>query len=595
MDIYSVNKVIGVIEQELSEKHVRIKPIALRSDKGETTRLSEQDALRLFPPKGYVFEPSFFQNFKFLKDEVIAFHVDQNLRAEGDLDKFRIHPEKHQSVKQFGHIGRMINGFAKKNLTLDLSLLSVDGDSSDGEFWGITDKYIVGKLRMKNGKIEPAHNNRIKVWDREDSIVIEYKKAVRIEKLPEESPMILDCMDDRQLFEWFRAKLKVIDSDYVQMFDLKAKWRDELPKLFPQLDEEQKEVDQIRFRRIEHKFNAYNFSFEELKKLSTFSAELKTSFEQALTNHKLELQNNFLDLQEQYQKQIDEKATVITNKNSEIQSLEDRTTNLKRTLNDLENSKERILQDFSIIKDVLGPRRLTTPDSDSFLIESVSPPENSTRLASPEQFISKIKFQLSAHKLNSNYASRIIEAMSSYRALFIADIRLGISFAKATANAKFIIQQTEPDWLRFKDFWHNGLSAIWHSAHTRPEEFHFLFIQDINLASPECYARPLLDCICGIRSQIPLGKNRYPDNLWIMATKAPTDQPKIGLPLNESTFPSWGAIGFKDGLRNENKTNIDDIPGFLSPSSLQAFKDIDFIAEEFEARIKSDLKKVFDE
>jgi hypothetical protein len=262
MDIYAINKVIGIIEHELSEKHVRIKAIALKSEKGETTKLSEQDALRLFPPKGYIFEPVFFQNFKFHKDEVIAFHVDQNTRAEGDLDKFRIHPEKHQGVKSFGHAVRIINGFVKKNLTVDVSLLSVDGDNTDGEFWGMTDKFLIGKLRMKNGKLEPAHYNRIKVWDREDSVLIEHKKIIRIEKLPQGESMILDCLDDRQLFEWFRTKLKVIDADYVQMFDLKAKWREEMPKLFLQLDQEQKEVDQIRFKRIENKFNAYRFSFE---------------------------------------------------------------------------------------------------------------------------------------------------------------------------------------------------------------------------------------------------------------------------------------------------------------------------------------------
>ncbi len=594
MDIYSTNKVIGVIEQELSEKHVRIKVVALKSDKGEITKLSEQDALRFFPPKGYIFEPGFFMNFKFQRDEVITFHVDQNARADGDLDKFRIHPDKHQGVKSFGHSVRIIKSFAKKNLTVDLSLLSVDGDTSDGEFWGITDKYIIEKLRLKNGKLEAAHHNRIKVWDRQDSILIEHKKTVRIEKLPQGNAMVLDCMDDKQLFEWFRAKLKAIDFDYVQMFDLKAKWREEIPQMFPQLEEEQKEVDQIRFKRIEGKFNTYRFSFEEIKTLSNISTELKNCFEQSIANYKDEMQKYFTGQLEAYQNELAEKAQIIDMRKSEIDSLQHKTQQLIMNINELETSKTRILKDFSIIKDVLQSDGATERDGEAFVMQFVQKDIDSLLLEDHNQIISRISFQLGKQKLNSQYASRLLEMVTVCHAFFVKDIRLGIAFACATGNARYVIQQVEPDWLRFKDFWHNGLGALWKSAHSHPEQFHFLLLQDINLASPECYARPLLDSICGVREQIPFGKTKYPNNLWIIATKASTEHPKIGLPLIESSFPGWGAIGYKDGLRNENKVTVDDIMGFFTPLTFSSFKNDDAI-EETEARIKSELKKVFDE
>jgi hypothetical protein len=319
-------------------------------------------------------------------------------------------------------------------------------------------------------------------------------------------------------------------------------------------------------------------------------------FEQSIANHKDEMQRYFTDQLEAHQRQIDEKAKIIDNQKSEIESLLDKSQNLVKNIRDLETSKVRILEDFSIIKEVLRyDSGLDEKASESYVIEMIQAKGDTKHLEDKDQIKSRVSFQLTQQKLNSHYALPLIETVSVYRAFFASDIRLAISFAHATGNAKYIIQQTEPQWLTFKDFWHSGLGAIWNSAHKYPDQFHFLLLQDINLASPECYARPLLDSICGIRNNIPFGKTRYPNNLWIIATKASTDQPKIGLPLHENTFPCWGAIGFKDGLLNQNKIAIDDIPGFLIPSSLSLFRNNSDDSEGFEARVKNDLKKVFDE
>ena len=115
-----------------------------------------------------------------------------------------------------------------------------------------------------------------------------------------------------------------------------------------------------------------------------------------------------------------------------------------------------------------------------------------------------------------------------------------MSYAATTNNAFYIIQQIEPDWLHFSDFWKNGLGAIWKSAHDYPDKLHFLFLEDINMSSPECYARPLLDMITGIRMLIPFGKTQYPGNLKIIATKISTENPEIGLPLIRTNFHGMG-------------------------------------------------------
>ena len=53
-------------------------------------------------------------------------------------------------------------------------------DFSDGVFFGLTDKYVVGKLRAKKGIIEPALHHRIQIWDREEQNIIENDNCYRL-------------------------------------------------------------------------------------------------------------------------------------------------------------------------------------------------------------------------------------------------------------------------------------------------------------------------------------------------------------------------------------------------------------------------------
>jgi hypothetical protein len=171
---------------------------------------------------------------------------------------------------------------------------------------------------------------------------------------------------------------------------------------------------------------------------------------------------------------------------------------------------------------------------------------------------------------------------------------LGIAFAEAVGNTNYIIQQVEPDWLHFSDFWKNGLGAIWHSAHNHPEILHFLFLEDINLSSPECYARPLFDVINGIRKHIPYGKTAYPENLKIFATKASTVEPEIGLPLIEKTFEGWGAVGFNDKLYETSDSDYKSLSGFIISESLNLFQPDEFEIKDIKLAVKQDFKNLFE-
>ena len=182
-----------------------------------------------------------------------------------------------------------------------------------------------------------------------------------------------------------------------------------------------------------------------------------------------------------------------------------------------------------------------------------------------------------------------------FNGILIEDISYGIALAKAFGNAKYLIQQVGPDWMEFKQLWENGLSEIWRSSHDNPDIIHILLLEDINLSSPECYARPLTDVMQGIRPRLPYAKNGMPENLKILATKIPFEEPPIGLPLYQTIFKAWGVVGFR------NKSQADKPPtmtqglddGYFSFRSIQQFTPDEFEKDNVEEDVKAEYEYVF--
>jgi hypothetical protein len=118
-----------------------------------------------------------------------------------------------------------------------------------------------------------------------------------------------------------------------------------------------------------------------------------------------------------------------------------------------------------------------------------------------------------------------------------------------TNNCRIIIQQVEADWLKFERLYYNSLQYVWETAHQEPSVIHFLVLEDINLAGIECYGKPLLDMLDGVRLKLPGCETAWPENLWIIASFLPADGERaIGLPLSQTTFRQWGYIPFESAI-----------------------------------------------
>lgn len=611
---FEKHRVIGRIEYALGQdkSSARIKVLGIVDDNGSIIYLNDNQSSNIFQHNGFIFAPGLLKNTKYEISGIYEFNIQKNLRAI-DLEDIYIIDRQSITIKGFKAV--LIDGFKFNYDYVDISKLTIKDKSITGLFYGIANNYIIGKFQVRNGNLE-TEENKLKVWDKSDCKCIVHNNNYHLLSEPEGEYFLLDCLDDNLLFDWFRGQIKEIDPPLFQKLNTSTNWKTKIPSLFDKLPLENAEIEKIRLKRIERKISHIEFTWNEiiefreqspsLKKVfndaikthiedfkSEYSKELK-EFEDEIIRQKREKTIDFEKLEQEAKTKIAALNTEINKKQTEAQKAFAEYEQAKLRLIEIEKEKSRIISDFGIIKEVLSLSGATmnSISESSYILEEVVVEHG--EILSFKDFINNIQYYLSDFKRNPDIAKRIFETMLVYKALFIKDIRIALSVIKASGNAKYIIQHTEPDWLHFKDFWNNGLSIIWNSAHENPEIPHFFVLEDINLSSPECYARPLLDVIASIRSKIPFDGTSFPNNLFIFATKASSQNPTIGLKLYKETFPDWGSIAFNYDLNRISSKVFSLINGKID-TSVFSFDNMESDIDEIKISVIAEYELLFDE
>lgn len=609
MDFQDKIYTVGIIDKILSGDHCRVKIVATKDHKNINV-LTQEESEELFPPIGNVFGMAFFKNYPDFKQyDLIDLECVRNKRIDEEDSVNDLFMISNGSVKTHFIKTLPISNIVIDNHSIDLNKLQIDRSNLSGDFYGYTSTKIYGKFRFQDGHITAVNKKRIYVWDKSECKIFEYENRIFLLEEPDCERLVLDSMNNNQLFEWFRDYLKNVNLDYVTKLDTSTKWRTKIPLLFKELDEESSSLDKNRLERFEDKLMNISLSIADIRDFVEKSKNLKEIFDQAIERHKEEFKQEYVEKLEAYeiecdekklqkkkevdkiQKLIEEKEHILHLKNNEIKELDVKLENINI-------NKERILSDFAIVKDVLSINGSTidinSTEEDSYILEEVERIPNSIEVNNLDDYTHLLKIELSRYQKSPNVAERIVDLLSVFRAIFINSIELGIAIVESTGEAKFIIQHVEPDWLHFKDFWNNGLGAIWNSAQYNPNILHFLILEDINMSSPECYARPLLDVIRGVRKRIPYAKTVFPENLKILATKASTEEPEIGLKLNKDTFYNWGAIGFSIDMDKVSSEIFKKTDGYLSLDNLISFKPDELSVEELLCGLENEYDNLFD-
>ncbi len=596
----------GVISKRKGEISGQIKALALIDENIKISKkLDEEGSLECFPPSGYVFAPSLHSEEDNLEvGDSVIFRFEENKQKKNDEhDSFIISPN---TLSKKGHkIYKIPAEFTGDENFLRINELQDFLNLSDNIFFFLgTSDSVTGDFKVINGEIRPKVGKEAKVWRISDCNIIEWEDAVFLYDIPgsETGYTYIDCMDSKQLSEWFREQLKKIEPSFIKQLDDTTKWREELPKKFDDVDAHINELNKTRLKRIMAILESIEFTRGEIEVLSENYHDFKKIYEKKIEDFKEEYRNEF---NKEFEEERNKRNQEISDKKKEIQKLEndiskrkkeltkldDLTAEHKKTLNHLETNKERLLKDFSIFKSVINPNVIQPAISSnsvlSYLIEEEKP--LGTPIDRKEDFLKRLKYFLNRYKVKEEISKRLLDVAAAFRCFFVPEISFAIAFAEAAGNTKYIIRQVEPDWLHFKNFWENGLGVLWDSSHKEPDVLHLLVLEDINLASPECWGRPLFDILAGLRKKIPYGNTSWPSNFKIAATLLPSDNPKIGLPLYKQTFSHWGAVRVDD-FRSNQTGSLNLKEGYIMPQQLDEWK-----PDELEINLmRDDISRIMD-
>lgn len=598
-------EIVGCIQHKISEQHAKIKVLGYIDEQQIFCRLSEEQSIAYFPPHGYVFEPGFFRNYPYSEGDFISFYAELNQKTdpESDNDVYKIE-YKCPDVNLIGECYRELNNFIIEDGALDVEKLSVkhnqEDNLDDGEFYGITDKYIIGKFSIEDNIISASNKSDVKVWKLNEDNLLWCGDYSCLISIPKDHLFVLDCLNYKGILDWFRKQLRCKNTKYIEYLDRETSWKKDLLSSFACVGEEVKQINTIRYNRIVKMFDVIELDNHAIKDIIDYSDNFKELFINEVERHKneyiqheiekdnldlLDFKNRIeeekaeIDIQfDEYKKKIETSEAILQKKNDEL-------IQINQSISDLTEHKERIIQDFHIVKEVLGIQTSNSNNNnqmhnENYVLTDISRGKESVPQQSGDT-IAEIAYILNEYKMNPKYAIRLYPCIMNMKASLIGDIRIGIAIAKASHNASFLVLPVEPDWLHFDDLWNHGLAQIWHSAHENKDRLFFLILQDVNMSSPECYLRPINNILSGLVDTLPLSHLSFPKNLRILATIASSEDPEIGLTINKDTFKEWGAVGFND-------LSCKEFTKLTSPEKDTFLKSFSTKMEEYE---KTDLSR----
>ena len=269
--------------------------------------------------------------------------------------------------------------------------------------------------------------------------------------------------------------------------------------------------------------------------------------------------------------QLEEKKLDIEILDETIASKKKEIDNVETMLKKVNERKNDIVSDFTIIKEVLGVgvSAGTVDNSEAsskkaLNIEGIDQADEECIMFNA--YKKSLEDTLKANKIPHNNASTIADMLVEYKTMLVPDIAYAMSIIHAAQRCLYAIEYVNVGWKSFDDLWKDGLVGIVQHCEAEPGMMHFLILQNINLSYIPNYMQPLVDIQMGISSTFPQGLS-FPKNLRILCTLADGDV----LPMSDKCLSYIGCIEneSKEIHISQFKTAYNPKYGFLSPSKLE--------------------------
>lgn len=601
------SRIIGFIEPLINSDNARVTVVGYKNPNGDYTALDRSKAKSIFFPEGKVFAPKFQfdrEGYNVSPNSFVEFSVRTSLKdASFKGDEYimdyagKIIAKSFTSIITIKYQTSLESGF----ITQDELAACIDKEELkklNGYFLLRSGNYLYGLFRYDalSDSIRPVKGKETNTYEIDESIYqdncIKMNQSEyfigNLNNFPFKQVGIIDCMDDRQIGEWFKDQLKSC-AEAEKLLTIKKEVFQNFASKFKETNDV---IDEIRLVRAKGKLDSLEFTFKEIKELLDSDSSLTQVLNDTLKQMKDEYQSSWASTLEASKTALNNEITTLTKQRDKLKadtdSIQTKYSEKEKALDTAFQEKKSKLD--AQIKELEAMRneakaqvpQLAKTSFDSIEIEPIKFEKIGSSFTKLEEEEGYVFSYLLKGNLELESIPEVIKAqfnidapLFTNRACFIPSVSWAYYYAKAVRNSKLFIMHVEHDWLHYKDFMNNGLVSVLEACYEDEETNHVLVLDSLNLTQPECGLQPFLDVISGYSIIIPgIGKT-FPKNLKVLATiQDYHENNRIGLPLNSRTYAAWGRVATSDDklIIESNVLDCSENIGYFEPKDLLVSK-----------------------
>jgi hypothetical protein len=526
----NIQKAIGRIADPKGENSCRIEVLSFKKNDVNITDRVEIRAT--FPPQGFVFAPNFFDNFDLDINSIIEFTTSSFApTSKGDHhDAVLMDPKK--PVKPAGvRVFHLPPSVLFNDHSFNQPQLKTFIKEELSHFYIRVNNFLYGPFKSTNHEVIPKQGMQVNKYNLVKEYNVDGNTYILFEPIDLVAP--IDCMTQTQLADFFKKQIRNLE------------WTPDINQLKKVLEAQPlQDLDQFRMQRLVANLDAFSLTLDEINSLLSLSPEFKTFYQSALAKAndeiKKEMVTPFLEEKNKLQQSVNSLTTNINKLKKEEDTSAAKLEKLQKDVAFMSSEKERLINDIRTHAIINSNN---TSSSKLFTYEEQVFSNQTEDYANLDEYINLVNNSIQTNENGkSRYAHKIINQFKAYKCFLCNEVQIIIQLARLSNNCRVLIQQVEPDWLKFESLYKNGLEYIWKVAHNNPQILHFFILEDLNLASIECYGRPLLDMVNGIRHKLPATDLPWPCNLWVFGLPLQNKGEDFGLSLMKKTFDNWGGF-----------------------------------------------------
>ena len=554
---YEQYRVVGLVEDKLGD-NATITVIGYCDDNLFVFHpLNNAEVLELFPTRGKVFAFRFNLDYKHLKGSIVCLCVQPSNKDDRERYVWNWDAE----VFEYGQKIYTLKGVLSEDSQHNYEILKNNGLLEIN-----SDILVYSGSRVY--QIIPDNSDRVlKYWDASslEIVTVDGNKYFVGISLPKHDGL-LDITNDEQLANWYLSK--VVKKKWSGIVQAQSFRNSE--SFLRELLSSQKDLDaaiiENRLKRLLSIDTSISLMYESLKEISEtpwFSEVVNRSIAQEKEHLIEQLKNDNLeeirkikeehDLElmqleeeqkaktEKLQQVIDEKKkqleeqeqsldVKLQEKNFEIELLDETIrekqqaiANYEESITKMNDRKASIIQDFSIIQEVLSasvPQNIVAAvePSKQFSLEEINYSENPiTRF---QAYVKSLENILKANEAPKCSPKALAILLAKYLVVLCPSQAIAQALILASHKCRYMTEYVSAKWASFDDFWNNGLAYIVEKSNEEPETIHFLVLQNINISYLPNFLQPLVDLQKGLITKFPATDISVPRNLRILCTVA---------------------------------------------------------------------------